>query len=133
MASVKIKGEECGSLEFMKWEIKIFSEPVDLVTVTQMANDTFGYFVKGVVDIEKKILGLGGELHSDIEELLLGHGSIQQNLWGINLHPNEEWPEMVEFDSLINIRPRQNNRSRYVEDEGTRDEIIRLLDEMVRR
>lgn len=117
----------------MDWEIRIFREPIDLPVVSQMAENTFGYFVKGVVDVDQKILGLGGELHSDIEELLLNQGSIQQNLWGINLHPGESWPDMVEFDSLINIRPRQNNRSRYVEDEKLGDEILKLIDGIVRR
>lgn len=117
----------------MNWEIKICAEPVDLSTVRRMAEETFGDYVKGVVDIEEKLLGLGGELHSDIEQLLLSQGSVQQNLWGINLYPEESWPEMVEFDSLINIRPRQNNRSRYVEDETLRDEILKLIEELVQR
>ena len=117
----------------MDWEIRIYKDPVDLSTVAQMAEETFGDFVKGVVDIEQKLLGLGGELHSDIEEALLRQGSIQQNLWGINLHPNENWPEMVEFDSLINIRPRQRNRSRDVEDETLRKQILKLIEEIVRR
>ncbi len=117
----------------MDWEIKIYEDAVDLSTVAQMAEETFGDYVKGVVDVEQKLLGLGGELHSDIEEVLLRRGSIQQNLWGINLYPGESWPEMVEFDSLINIRPRQNNRSRDVEDETLREQILKLIEEIVRR
>ena len=65
--------------------------------------------------------------------MLLRQGSTQQNLWGINLYPYESWPEMVEFDSLINIRPRQNNRSRDVEDEALRERILKLVEEKVRR
>lgn len=65
--------------------------------------------------------------------MLLRQGSIQQDLWGINLHPNENWPEMVEFDSLINIRPRQNNRSRDVEDAALRERILTFIAEAVRR
>ena len=102
-------------------------------TVIQMAEETFGDFVKGVVDIEQNLLGLGGELHSDIEEVLLNQGSAQQNLWGINVHPHENWPEMVDFDSLINIRPRQNNRSRDVEDELLRERILKLIEVILRR
>jgi hypothetical protein len=117
----------------MNWEVRVFKEAVDLSTVSQMAAETFGDFVKGVVDIEQNILGLGGELHSDIEEVLLTQGSIQQDLWGINIHPDESWPDMVEFDSLINIRPRQNNRSRYVEDETLRERILKLIEATIRR
>ena len=35
--------------------------------------------------------------------------------------------DFIEFDSLINIRPRQNNRSRYVEDAVIRDAIQKLV------
>lgn len=59
------------SLKVMNQEIKIFREPVALDIVKQLAEVTFGDFVKGVVDVEKKILGLGGELHADIEAVLL--------------------------------------------------------------
>ena len=117
----------------MEWEIRIYKDAVGLSTVTQMAEATFGDYVKGVVDVEQKLLGLGGELHSDIEEKLLTQGSIQQDLWGINLHPQESWPDMVEFDSLINIRPRQNNRSRDVEDPLLRKQIINLIGEILQR
>ena len=117
----------------MNWDIRIFKDAIDLSTVTQMAEETFGDYVKGVVDIEQEILGLGGELHSDIEEVLLRQGSVQQDLWGINLYPDESWPDIVEFDSLINIRPRQKNRSRYVEDEALRDRILKLIEGIVRR
>ncbi len=119
----------------MNWEIRVYKykETVDLSTVIQMAEETFGDYVKAVVDVEKKILGLGGELHSDIEEVLLNQGSVQQDLWGINLYPNESWPETVEFDSLINIRPRQNNRSRYIEDASLREKILKLIEEAVQR
>ncbi len=119
--------------KLMDWEIRIFKDAIDLSNIAQMAEETFGDYVKGVVDIEQKLLGLGGELHSDIEEILLSQGSIQQNLWGINLHPHESWPEMVEFDSLINIRPRQNNRSRDVEDGELRERILKLIEEKLRR
>lgn len=131
--SVKIRVRRPRWLKLMGWEIIICREVVELSSISQMAEETFGDYVKGVVDVEKKILGLGGELHSDIEEVLLSQGSFQQNLWGINVYPGAGWPEMVEFDSLINIRPRQNNRSRYVEDEVLRYDILKLVDELVQR
>jgi hypothetical protein len=55
----------------------------------------------------------------------------QENLWGINLHPRKDLPEMVEFDALINIRPRQDNLSRYVEDSSVRDRIIAIVGALV--
>jgi hypothetical protein len=116
----------------MYTEIKIFIEPVPMETVKQMAEATHGDFVKGVVDLEKKLLGLGGDMHSDIEQLMLERGSKQQNLWGINLYPDKPFPDFLEFDSMINIRPRQNNRSRGVDDPKVREQITKLVTDLVK-
>jgi len=34
--------------------------------------------------------------------------------------------DFIEFDSMINLRPSQNNRSRYVENENMRRDIIEI-------
>jgi hypothetical protein len=80
-----------------------------------MAQHFFGDMVKGVVDVERQTLALDAELHADLETLLLENASQQEHLWGINLYPDIESDDFLEFDSLINIRPAQNNRSRSVE------------------
>ena len=94
-----------------------------------------GYFddmIKAVVDIEKEIIAIDAELHADLEGLLLDEGSRQADLWGINfLTDEDEMEEFVEFDSLINIRPKQNNRSRYVEDESVRNKILEVVEKWV--
>lgn len=87
----------------------------------------FGDFVKAVVDIERQVVGVGGELHADIEQMLLEHGSRQEHLWGVNLYPDMSEDVWVEFDSMINVRPAQNNRTRSVEDEETRRQILRVI------
>jgi hypothetical protein len=78
-------------------------------------------------------MAVGGELHSDEEAFLIETNSRQENLWGINIYTERELDEMIEFDSMINIRPRQNNRSRYVEDDQIRKEIIRIVESLVKR
>jgi hypothetical protein len=88
--------------------------------------------VKAVVDVEKGVMAVGAELHADEEAFLLERNSSQENLWGINLYTNRALPEMVEFDSMINIRPRQNNRSRGVEDSVMRERIIAIVRELVK-
>ncbi len=66
----------------------------------------FGDLVKAVVDVERNIMALGGELHADEEALLLDDGSLQPHLWGINLYPSEYGDAgWLEFDSMINVRP----------------------------
>lgn len=75
-----------------------------------------GEMVKGVVDIKRNLLAIDAEMHADLERFLLNNGSNQFDLWGINLYFDGD---LVEFDSMINIRPSQGNRSRSVEDEAT--------------
>ena len=104
---------------------------VDTITIselTQMAENMFGNLVKAVADINRNLLVVDAELHADQEEFLLEHGSKQANLWGINLYPAKfASDEFIEFDSMINIRPKQNNRSRNVEDRSIREQIIALV------
>lgn len=89
--------------------------------------------VKAVVDVERGLLGVDAEMHADIEQALLSDGSRQDDLWGINLYP-DGYDEMgiVEFDSMINVRPRQGNRSRDVEDEAVREKIRKVVEKWVR-
>ena len=79
--------------------------------------------VKAVVDVDRGLLAVDGELHSDLEALLLDDGSKQEALWGINLYPDEDGEDFVEFDSLINIRPWQGNRGRGVSDPEIQQKI----------
>lgn len=98
-----------------------------------MAAQGFGDMVKAVVDVERELVAVDAELHSDLEAVLLEDGSAQKNLWGINLYPGMRGDEFVEFDSLINLRPSQSNRSRGVEEEGTRRRILQVVAKRVKR
>lgn len=109
---------------------RIIREPISRADLGVLAQARFGDMVKAVVDISRGIIAAGGELHSDEEALLIEDGSQLGDLWGINLYPNETGPEWLEFDSMINVRPSQGNRSRDVEDPSTReaiDEVLRRL------
>ena len=88
--------------------------------------------VKAVVDVEREIIGLDAEMHADIERALLERGSSQDALWGINLWFDETGDDFIEFDSMINVRPRQNNRSRDVEDEKTREKIKQVVKKWIK-
>ena len=108
-------------------------DTIDIAELTAMAEKMYGNLVKGVVDIEKNILVLDAEMHVDEEQLLLEQGSKQNDLWGINLHPgNFGREDFVEFDSMINIRPRQQNMSRGVENPAVQQKIIKLVLEKVK-
>lgn len=72
--------------------------------------------IKAAVDIKKELLAVDSPMHYDCEQLLLKDGSDQANIWGINLYlDGDNIDDLVEFDSMINIRPAQGNRSRNVE------------------
>ncbi len=98
-----------------------------------MAAATFGDLVKAVVDVDRELIAVDGELHSDLEAELLEDGSRQTDLWGINFYPELTGDEFIEFDSLINIRPSQGNRSRDVENEEIRKKILSILAERISR
>jgi hypothetical protein len=76
---------------------------------------------------------IDAELHADEEALLLSNGSLQENLWGINLYPDISGDDFIEFDSMINIRPSQGNRSRNIESEDIRKQIQTIIEILVRR
>jgi len=112
--------------------MEIVREPVPLAHVRDLGEGTFGDLVKAVVDIARGIMAVGGELHSDEEALLLSDGSRQGDLWGVNLYPDRHGAlDFIEFDSMINLRPRQGNRSRSVDDPGTRASIAEIVDRLV--
>jgi len=104
---------------------------VDTITLTElrpMAEIMYGTMVKADVDVAKKIVVIDMDMHADGEAYLLEHGSQQTDLWGINLYPDKfGTDEFIEFDSMINIRPRQNNPSRDVLDPAVRQQIIDII------
>jgi hypothetical protein len=87
--------------------------------------------VKAVIDLERKTIGIGGFLHSDIEEALLADGSKQESLWGINVYPWNDQKERIDYTAMINIRPRQGNFSIEIADEQIKKEIRALFETLV--
>ena len=112
--------------------IVLVREPVTREALRQMAAGQFGDFVKAVVDVGRGVMAIGGDLHADEEALLLEDGAQQRDLWGINLYPDRPVEEIVEFDSMINVRPSRGNRSRDVEDPSIRDLIRQVVASLVR-
>ena len=113
--------------------MKIITQTLTLDGLQRLADETFGDMVKAVVDVDRKLIAVDAELHSDLEAALLEDGSKQKNLWGINLYPETDGDDFIEFDSMINVRPSQGNRSRGVEDEGIRERIIQIVNRRIKR
>jgi Protein of unknown function (DUF5674) len=110
---------------------QLVEKPISRQELKAAARPYYEEVVKAVVDIEKGIMVIGGELHADEEMFLLQQDSKQEHLWGINLFTELDLPDMVEFDSIINVRPRQDNRSRGVEDPAIRERIVEIVKSLV--
>ncbi|MDR0955558.1 MAG: DUF5674 family protein [Candidatus Nomurabacteria bacterium] len=105
---------------------------ISLAELKKMAETMYGDLVKADVDVAKKIVWVDGELHADMEAAMLAAGSHQNDLWGINLYPEKFGSDdFIEFDSMINIRPRQKNFSRDVEDPKIREQIKQSIAEVI--
>lgn len=112
--------------------MKIITETLKLSELNRMAA-MFGNMVKAVVDVDRDLMAVDAELHSDLEALLIEDGSKQKSLWGINLYPEMTGDDFIEFDSMINVRPSQDNRSRGVVKEEIRKKIIEIVGTRVKQ
>lgn len=113
--------------------MKIIEENISTEELRELAKNMFGNLVKAVVDIEKGIMAVGGELHADEEALLIENGSKQRNLWGINIYPDIKGDDWIEFDSMINLRPSQGNKSRGVENLDMQKNIIKIVNNLIKK
>lgn len=112
--------------------MQVVQEKISLSELKNMSEKMFGDIVKAVVDIQKEIMVVDAALHAEAEWILLVNGSQQESVWGINIYPekyeNEDW---IEFNSLINVRPSQGNKSIRVEDCKIREKIIAIVNKLV--
>lgn len=113
--------------------MKILRNTVTIDELKKIAQGSFGDLVKAVVDVDRELVAIDAELHSDLEALFLEDGSKQQSLWGINFYPDLEGDDFIEFDSMINLRPSQGNRTRGVDSEDIQAKIINIVNKWVKR
>jgi hypothetical protein len=110
---------------------RIIRAAITRADLNAIAERQFGDMVKAVVDIDRQVMAIGAELHSDEEATLLEDGSRQPALWGVNLYPGETADAFLEYDSMINVRPASGNRTRGVEDEAMRARILAVVRALV--
>jgi len=111
--------------------MKIIKDKISIAELNEMAIRKFGNLVKAVVDVKNQIMAVDADLHADEEAVLLENGSLQKDLWGINIYPELTGSDFVEFDSLINLRPSQGNRSRGVDDAEIKKKILEIVNRLV--
>jgi len=112
-------------------KIGIIKDKISRGQISQLAQASFGDMVKAVVDVEQSIMAAGGEWHADAEAVLLQAGSKQENLWGINIYPDNDIDNLIAFVSLINIRPRVGNRSMEIQDPVIREKIKGIVERLI--
>lgn len=114
------------------FEICIIKQPIHLSELKAIAKDGFGDLVKVVVDIEKEVMATGGELHTDLETLLMEkEDALRSDTWGINIYPDKTGENFIEFDSMINLKPSLGNRTRNVEDPEIQEKIKNVLKKLI--
>lgn len=111
----------------------LIDKPIKIEKLKKMAVATFGDLVKAVVDIEKEIIVIDAPMHADEEEYLLESGSSQDNLWGINFYPDLVGEDFIEFDSMINVRPRLNNFTCGIDNADIRKQIQDVVNKLVKK
>jgi len=113
-------------------EIKIIKNPISKEELADIAREQFGDFVKAAVDIEQKIMAVGGELHMDEAILLIEQeNSKHEQVWGINLYPDKTGDDFIEFDSMVNIKPALRNRTRGVESVEIQNKIREIVEKLI--
>jgi len=85
-------------------------------------------YIKLAVDIRRGVLAGGVEMHADCEEILLDDGSVQADIWGADWYPLSQ---EVKYESLINIRPRQNNRSMEIQDQSICNRVAQITSNLL--
>jgi hypothetical protein len=111
--------------------VVVREQPIDAAELRDLVDRFFGDMVKLVVDIERQIVAVGGELHADAEALLLEDGSKQTDLWGANYYPGLGGENCIQYTALINIRPAQGNRAMEVQDPDTRRAIRDIVHQLI--
>ncbi len=114
-------------------DILLIDKRIDSKTLQRLAKAYFGDMVKYVVDVRRKVVAIGGELHADGEQLLIEQGSRQTDLWGANYYPGRGQEDCIEYTALINIRPAQENRSMEIASGQLRRSIKEITFELIGR
>lgn len=117
----------------MQPDMVVVETRLDEAELRRLVAAHFEDMVKFVVDVQRGIAAVGGELHADEEAVLLESGSRQGDLWGANYYPGRGEDDCIEYTALINIRPAQGNRSMLIEDEGVRARVREITFDLIGR
>jgi len=114
-------------------ETRIIKDKTSREELKALAHEQYGDIIKAVVDVDQEIMGVGGELHIDIQSILIEKENSQgQNTWGINLYLDKTGEDFIEFDSMVNLKPISGNKTRSIESQEIQNKIREIVDKLVR-
>jgi hypothetical protein len=109
-------------------ETRIVKDKITRAELHALAHEQYVDIIKAVVDVAQGIMGVGGELHVDIQSLLIEQaGARGDTTWGINLYLDKTGEEFIEFDSMINLKPALGNKTRNVESKEIQEKIKTIV------
>ncbi|MBU6430758.1 MAG: hypothetical protein KGJ58_01820 [Patescibacteria group bacterium] len=111
--------------------MRIVEDAISIDELREIAKEYYVDMIKGVVDISKEIIAVGGEYHMDANAKISENGSVQADVWGFNIFFDRPKDERIEFTSLINIRPQAGNRSMEVEDGTIREKMRAVINSKI--
>lgn len=95
------------------------SEPFTTREIKQL-KELFDVYIKTVIDVEKKICSAGCDRHFESEKILQDQGSKQSSIWGGGIDTESK---TIDFNSFINIRPKDNNTSNEIQNQNIRKQF----------
>ena len=111
--------------------VQLVRSRIDHAALTKLAGENYGEMIKGVVDVTREIVALGGELHADARAALLRDGSRPGDVWGFNIYVGKPRRQRMDYISFINVRPSAGNRSMEVQDHVLRKRMRDIVDSLV--
>ena len=112
--------------------MEIIQDKISVQKLEEMAEKMFGNLVKAMVDVEKEIIAVDAPMHADLLELLIEkENSEPKDIWGINIFPDKNGEDLIEFDSMMNVKPAFGNRTRGVDDKNIREKITEIVNKLI--
>ena len=112
-------------------EPKIITKKISKEELKNIVSENFKTMVKVDVDIKRSVLAVGGEWHSEGDELLSKEGSLREDIWGINFYPWNSPEKRIEYISLINIKPAFGHRSMEIKDKELKEKIHLIIEQLL--
>ena len=113
-------------------KVQIVKEKISKEELARLTKESFGDMVKVDVDVKREILTIGGEWHSEGDELLSqGEGYSREHVWGVNFYPWNSPGKRIVYTSLVNIKPNLGYRTMEIQEKEIREKIHKVIEKLL--